>query len=299
MTGPVWTLLRWVFLVAVVIGAWWSWHEAGDEVVWALKQVRPVSLAVAAVLITCGLLLTGLAWQIALSSFGVVGVAREVIPPFFVAQLGKYIPGSVWSFAAQGALGARQGMPARVPAAAAVLFLGLHVATGLTLVGTLGWWTSLPSWLIALCLGTGMIGLLPPVYRILGSRLSGLPCRWSLTRSLRGALVMSPVWFSYGLAVVVLAPGADASVALTLGCAFAVAHAAGIATPVAPAGLGARDGVLVLLIAPVLGATPAGVVALMARLLHTMADFLLAGASWLAMRAFGAPQSSGAVGLDD
>ncbi|MDR7253784.1 uncharacterized membrane protein YbhN (UPF0104 family) [Nocardioides sp. BE266] len=293
MTGPVWSLLRWVFLAAVVAGAWWSWRDSGDDLERALGQVGQGQVALAAVLVVVGLVLTGAVWRLALASLGIRGSAREVVPPFFVAQLGKYIPGSVWSFAAQGALGARRGLPPRVPAAAAVLFLGVHVASGLLLAGLLGWWADLPVWVVALSLLVGLVGLLPAVHRLVGRRVAGTTCDWDVRRSVLGALLMVPVWSCYALALVALAPDTDASLVLTLGCGFAVAHAVGVAVPIAPAGLGARDGVLVVLLAPALGAGPAGMVALVARLLHAVADFAVAGVSWLLMRASGAGEPSG------
>jgi uncharacterized membrane protein YbhN (UPF0104 family) len=293
VTGPVWNVLRGVFLVAVVVGAWWSWRDSGDELRRALGQVAPAQVALAGALVLVGLALTGAVWRVALGAFGLGGPVREVVPPFFVAQLGKYIPGSVWSFAAQGALGARRGLPPRVPAAAAVLFLGAHVASGLLLAGLLGWWTGLPTWVVPLALVAGVVGLVPAVHRAVGSRVAGAECDWTLHHSLLAAALMVPVWACYALALVALAPDVDARTALTLGCAFAVAHAAGVAVPVAPAGLGARDGVLVVLLAPVLGTGPAGMVALVARLLHAVADFAVAAAASLVVRASGARRPSG------
>ncbi len=293
MTGPVWNLLRVAFLVAVVVGAWWSWRDSGDALRDALGQVAPGQVVLAGGLVLAGLVLTGAVWRLALGAFGIRGPVREVVPPFFVAQLGKYIPGSVWSFAAQGALGARRGLPPRVPAAAAVLFLGAHVASGLVLTGLLGWWAELPAWVVPAALAVGIVGLVPAVHRAVGRRVAGTECSWTLRHSLVGAALMVPVWVCYALALAVLAPDVDARLVLTLGCAFAVAHAAGVAVPVAPAGLGARDGVLVVLLAPALGTGPAGMVALVARLLHAVADFVVAAAAWLVVRASAARQPSG------
>lgn len=299
MTGPVWNLLRWAFLLAVVVGAWWSWRDSGDDLARALGQVGPAQVAVSAGLVLVGLVLTGAVWRVALGAFGIAGPVREDVPPFFVAQLGKYIPGSVWSFAAQGALGARRGLPPRVPAAAAVLFLGAHVASGLLLAGVLGWWTPLPAWVVAASLIVGAVGLLPAVHRQVGRRVAGTGCDWGPGHSLRSLLVMVAVWSSYALALGVIAPGVDASLVLVLGCAFAVAHAVGVAVPIAPAGLGARDGALVVLLAPVLGPGATGMVVLVARLLHAVADFAVAGAAWLVMRSSEARQASGPGDGDD
>lgn len=295
MTGTRWAVLRVAFLVAVVAGAAWSWRSSGDELADALGRTDPVRVVVAGVLVLAGLGVTGSVWRLALASFGVGGRWAEVVPPFFVAQLGKYIPGSVWSFAAQGALAARRGLPARLPATAAVLFLGVHVASGLLLVGLLGWWAELPRWLVAGSLVTGTVGLVPAVHRLLGTRLAGVPCGWDLSRSVRGLLVMVPVWIAYAAALAVLVPTADPRTLLTLGCAFALAHAAGVAIPLAPAGLGAREAALVVLLAPVLGTGAAGALAVVARLLHALADFAVAGGSWASVRTSETQHDDGAA----
>lgn len=293
MTGRRWTLVRWTFLVAVVAGAWWSWRASGEELSDALADVSAGRVVVSGVFVVAGLVLTSAVWLVSLGSFDAMpGPHGGAVPSFFVAQLGKYIPGSVWSFAAQGMMGAARGLPARATAAAAILFLGVHVSSGLTAVGLVGWWTTLPRPVVGVALVVGVAGLTPAVYRALGTRLAGAQCDWSIGHSVRGALVMCPAWCCYTISLTALAPSADASAALGLGCAFALAFAVGVAFPIAPAGLGARDGALIVLITPVIGAGPAGAVAVLSRLLHTLADFLLAGLSWCMMRASSRPQAS-------
>ena len=54
---------------------------------------------------------------------------------FFLAQIGKYLPGSVWSFVAQMELGKT---PRRAPPpqrSRRAVFVGLHCATGLLIAG--------------------------------------------------------------------------------------------------------------------------------------------------------------------
>lgn len=293
MTGRRWTALRWVFVVAVVAGIWWSWRSSGGEVARALEDVSVWRVVAGGVLVVCGLLLTGLVWVQALGSVSTAPRPRDALPPFFVAQLGKYIPGSVWSFTAQGVLGAAQGLPARVPATAALLFLGVHVASGLLLVGVLGWWTELPRLLVAASLLAGVVGLAPAGYRFLGSRLSGRTCRWTVSRSAAGGLLMVPVWTCYALALTVLVPAPDAALALGLGCSFALAFAIGVAVPIAPAGLGARDGVLALLVAPLVGTGPATAIVLLGRLVHTVADLALGAIGWWLLHRSGSAPASG------
>ena len=50
---------------------------------------------------------------------------------FFVSQLGKYLPGSVWPVLAQMEFGRRWGAPRRTMLAANVLLLAMVTATGL------------------------------------------------------------------------------------------------------------------------------------------------------------------------
>lgn len=284
MTGRRWLVARWAFVVAVVVSVGWSWRTSGDEISRAVAEVGPGRVAVAIALVVLGLLPTAAVWRTSLGSFGPTGTVRAEAAPFFLAQLGKYVPGSVWSFAAQGALGAARGWPARVPAAAAVLFLGVHLASGLLAVGVVGWWTTLPWWVVGAALLAGGVGVAPTVHRVVGGRLAGRPCAWDLARSGRACALMVPTWLLYAGALAVLAPPRDPRTALLLGCAFVLAFAVGVAVPVAPAGLGARDGVLVLLLAPALGVGAAGAVAVLARLAHTVADGLLGALAWWRLR---------------
>ena len=93
--------LRATFLVAVLAFAWLGLHDRTDEVGSALRatSARGVGLALALVLV--GLLATGLLWRRLMATLGAALPVREGLATFFVGQLGKYIPGSVWSIGAQ------------------------------------------------------------------------------------------------------------------------------------------------------------------------------------------------------
>jgi glycosyltransferase 2 family protein len=66
--------------------------------------------------------------------------------------------------------------------------------------------------------------------------------------------------------------------------AYAAAYAAGFLSLLTPAGLGVREGVLVVALAPVLPAGPALVVALLSRLWMMLAELAGAGVAQLAAR---------------
>lgn len=213
---------------------------------------------------------------------------RHAAAVFFVGQLGKYVPGSVWSFAAQAQLGRRHGVPARSSVTASALFLVVHVFTGLLLggllvvVGAAG--LDLPSlldqkwWWVLVVLGA--LTLAPPVVRTLGDRLAGGGVRTvfgprALVLSL---LLMTAVWTCYGGCLWLLLPPGEVSATdlPTTLAAFAIAHGAGVLFVVAPAGLGAREGVLIALLTPLAGLAAAAAAALLVRVVHALADFTIA-----------------------
>ena len=128
-----------------------------------------------------GLALTGVLWRMLLAALGSPVGMREAGAVFFVGQLGKYVPGSVWSFAAQAQLGRRHGVPARSSITASALFLLLHTVSGLLLGGALAaggavrtdvgrWW-----WLLLAICAARRPG--PAVLRALGDRLAGAGVR--------------------------------------------------------------------------------------------------------------------------
>lgn len=291
MTRPRLLLLaRIAFLVLTVAFAWWGFHGRWDEVADALGRTDAWRLLVAAALTTVGLVLTAVLWRHLLSRVGSAVPVRDAAAVFLVGQLGKYIPGSVWSFAAQARLGRAHGVPARASVAASSVFLLVHTMTGIVLgsvvVAAGAVPTDLPAWLWLLAALGAAAALAPPVVRRIAGSIAGREV--SVTFALRdlaaAAALMAAVWLAYGAAVrVLLGPASAADLATATG-AFALSHAAGVLLVLAPAGLGAREGVLVALLGPLVGLGPAAAVALLARVVHTVADFAAAGGSALAGR---------------
>lgn len=281
--GRVLLAARAAFVVLTVAFAWWGfrgrWHEVGDAIV----ATGPGELLLAVAVTLVGLLLTAVLWRHLLARLGSPVPQRDAAAIFFVGQLGKYIPGSVWSFAAQAQLGRRHRVPGRSSVAASAVFLLLHTFTGVTIGSALAAAdvldTDLPRWLWTLAALGGAVALLPPVVRPLGSRIAGKDAAIAFTgRDLAVAVaLLLGTWTAYGAALLVLLPSA-ADPSAVVG-AFALSHAAGVLLVFAPAGLGAREGVLIALLGPVVGTTPAAAAALLARVVHTLADFAAAAVS--------------------
>uniref|UniRef100_UPI0026053D5D hypothetical protein n=1 Tax=uncultured Nocardioides sp. TaxID=198441 RepID=UPI0026053D5D len=132
------TVARAGFLVAVVAFAAWGLQGSWRELVVALSSTPPPGLAVAAGLVLLGLLTTCGAWLRLLAGYGHRLPRDDGRRVFFVGQLGKYIPGSVWSMGAHADLARGFGVPVRVTVGTSLAFLGLNVATaGLLAFGML------------------------------------------------------------------------------------------------------------------------------------------------------------------
>ena len=126
---------RWLFLGVVLAGALLAFRGHGDEIVSAIGSTSVASVGGASALVLAGLGLTSVAWLALLRGFGhrlPGGIGRSV---FFVGQLGKYVPGGVWSIGAHAHLARDHGVPVRVTASTSLTFLGLNLATAAAVVG--------------------------------------------------------------------------------------------------------------------------------------------------------------------
>lgn len=286
--APLLTALRAAFLVAVLTFAWFGLRGRLNEVGDALGDTSPGGVAAAVLLVLLGLGATGLLWLRLMASLGARLPLRDGLATFFVGQLGKYIPGSVWSIGAQAQMAGRHAVPARATITAGLLFLGYHVATAV-MVGTLTlllgrldspW----PDWLSFVGLVVSAAGLLPVVVRQAGQRVAGREVVVGWMDTVVAVALMALAWAAYALSLVLLSPSLPWRDAAAYGAAFALAYAVGVVVVIAPAGVGAREACFVLLLAPVIGVAAATALALLARVVHTVADGLMAAGWWTAAR---------------
>lgn len=284
-----------LILVVVTIALWRNWEEVRGD----LGRLGPGTLAAATALALLSPFFTVLGWRVLLDDLG----SRLHLAPasgvFFVGQLGKYLPGSVWSVVVQTDMAARLGVPRRRTAVVGMLSIALSALTGmiaglpaLPVLLTRGeavipWWSLLILILVLLLL------LWPPLLNLGIRTMFRVLRREPLEHDLSHAAVgLSSLWFTSswligGLSVWVMARGlapvdADASRLLLVAVSgYLLAAGVGMFSIVVPAGVGVRDGVLVLLLTtqmPVLSATAVVVVA---RFLTVVADVVWALAGWL------------------
>jgi uncharacterized membrane protein YbhN (UPF0104 family) len=231
-----------------------------------------------------------LAWRRLLADLGSklpVLVAARVT---FVSQLGKYVPGAVWSFAAHVELGHDYDVPRRRGAASVVVALAVAVATGLAIAAIalpfaapgvarkyLLFIAVVP--VIAVCLAPPVLSRnLNLALRLIRQEPLEHPISW---RGLVVALGWTVAgWLLFGLQVWLLLAdvvhdGAR-SMVLALG-AYAFACSVALVLVVFPGGIGAREVLLVAALAPVLASGPALAIALAARLVTTVCDLTWGG----------------------
>ncbi|MCW2544767.1 MAG: hypothetical protein JWM40_2319 [Frankiales bacterium] len=268
----------------------------------SLDQVSPLALAGALVALGVGLVLSMLSWRAVLAERGSPLPVRQAGRIFFVGQIGKYVPGSVWPLLTQATMGKRVGVPRTRMVTAGLVALAMSVATGLV-TGLLCVGTLLEHqgrvYLIALLvlLPFALAGLHPKVLNALLARALKLARRAPLEQPLSTRGVLVPValllgcWAMFGVQAWLLVRdiGGDdlSALALAVG-SFALASTLGTLFIIAPAGAGVREAVLVLGLAPVLSGGQALTVAVLSRLVATVADGLAAGLALLAARRGGA-----------
>ena len=92
-----------VIVAAFVVALWRNWQEVSGEL---RKLSGPVVLG-AFVLVAAAPVLTLMGWRVLLEDLGTHLPAAPASSVFLVGQLGKYLPGSVWTVVAQAEMGAR------------------------------------------------------------------------------------------------------------------------------------------------------------------------------------------------
>jgi len=283
-----------VVLGAVVIALWRNWEAVSTE----LRRLDARVVAAAFVIGIAPPIFTMFAWRVLLRDLG----THLALPPaasiFFVGQLGKYVPGSVWTVVMQTEMGARVRVPRRRMAMTGLVMLFLSVLGGAVVAlpalprlltqsmsGFSPWWGVAGVVLV-------LTVLHPPVLNSLITRALRLVRREPLEHDLSAAAIIQSMllilgaWISTGLSVLVvastLAPDADpASLALVCISGFALASVLGMVSFLLPAGVGVREAVLLLLITVLMPASAATAVVVLVRFLNVVTDVLLAGLGWL------------------
>ena len=289
------TVVRIVVAAAVAVALVWGVARNWTEISQDLQRVSLGALLLSFVPAAVGTWLTMLGWRVVLADLGSPLHVAPAAGVWFVGQLGKYLPGSVWTVLVQADMASHLHVPRRRTGVASLVTIGLSVLTGL-LVGA----PSIPlllqrpdsSGLVWVLLGIPLLALLcwPPVLdRIVGWGLRVLrqpPLEKNLSgRAVLGAvLIFCVAWLCFGVHILVLANAVGAEPSATLLVAsltgFALSGALSMVTIILPAGLGAREGLLTLILASAMPASAGTAVAIVSRFVVTLVDVLAAAGGW-------------------
>ena len=288
-------------VLSFVVGALVDRFRAVD---WRNLRPDAACLGGAVALLAVSGVVSGTGYHMLLVSFGHPIRWTTMLGVVWVSQLGKYVPGKVLSVAGGMWLLKKQNVPVAVGMAINVMLMGLYVVVGLmvaaplvvfeklTLLGPLTWLWSL------LILAGGVVMLHPRVFVgaiNFGLRRLGrepLPSRLRL-RDYGGPLAMICFqWLLIGMAFW-LAARSVADVPLARApfviSATALAVTIGFVAVFAPAGLGVREGLLLLLLAPVLGDATTAIVIVSVRFFQVVVEASLAGVGAIILRLTPAP----------
>lgn len=288
--------LRLVLVAAVIAAVGFALVSSWDEVAPYLSGFNASAIVLALLCALAAPVLTMLGWRSMLASLGSPLPAAPAGAIFFVAQLGKYVPGSIWAIVAQAEMGARFGVPRRRVGVVGLLSIALALLTGAViglpslpvLLGS----TELGGLAIVLVVILLAVACYPPVLNWGVSRALTLLRRPQLEHPLTGRAIIAMLtwftlaWVSSGLMVLVTAvdlAGVDwrePQVLLGAVCGFALASAFGMISVLFPAGVGVRDGFLALVLAATMPLAAAVAVAVIVRFLTIVIDLLVASVGW-------------------
>jgi uncharacterized membrane protein YbhN (UPF0104 family) len=287
-------LLALLVVAAVSIAVARNWRQVSADI----ARIDARTFALAAALACLPPLFTVMGWRILLAD---LGSPLHVAPAggiFFVGQLGKYVPGAVWSIVAQAEMGVRLHIPRRRMAVVAFVSVAIAAICGL-IVGTPAVpllitrddSTATTGWVVLLAVPLLAVVLWPRLLNRAIATVLRVLRREPLERELSGRAILSATllfigaWVSSGMHVFVLARATSSGyetdqLLLATLSGFALASSLAMFSVVLPAGVGVREGVLVLILAPVTSTSAATAVVVISRFLTVAADVLFALVGW-------------------
>jgi len=285
-------IVRIVVAVAVVVALVWGVARNWTEISQDLQRVSIGALLLSFVAAALGTWLTMVGWRVILADLGSPLHLAPAGGVFFVGQLGKYLPGSVWTVLVQADMASHLHVPRRRTGVTGLVTIGLSVPTGLP-VGL----PALPLLLQRSAGSSGWLLLAVPLFVVLvWPALLNRLIAWGLrvlrrepleeTLSARAILttvgLYALAWVLFGVHILVLALAVGGGTGVTLASltGYALAGSLGMLTVILPAGLGARDGILAIVLASAMPLSAGTAVALVSRFVVTVVDVLAAAAGW-------------------
>lgn len=258
----VWRIVQIGFLIAALAYTAVQLRRNWNEVKISAADLHPnwmlISTASAVVIATYAFLIQS--WRTLIAGEGSSLPFLAAARIWFIANLGRYIPGKVWSIAALNVLAAREGVRGTAAAGAAVLGTLINIGAGFGVVALSGsrLLTELPQALRvgsivgSICFMIGVVALpwiLPPAAEWAARRFgkSVPPVRIPAANLFTAVTINVLSWFSYGFAFQLFTnavmPNVTGSVAQFTGV-WTASYTLGYLAFFAPGGIGVREGVM-------------------------------------------------------
>ncbi|MBU6366261.1 MAG: flippase-like domain-containing protein, partial [Gemmatimonadetes bacterium] len=204
------------------------------------------------------------AWRLLLEGWGGRLSYGAAVQVWTIANLGRWIPGKVWSVGALGVLAERAGVNAIAAYGAALLGTALNLGAGCAVAMLLGaqalrainpiWGRMVWIGLVAFLVAVAVLPRLLPVLLGRFARRRGVPMG---ARQLRAARLWSVVavhflsWVGYGVAFWLFTRGVAPAISgnpIAFIAVYAASYLAGYLVLIAPGGVGVREGTLAALL---------------------------------------------------
>lgn len=289
------TILRYVLLATVIGFAIFYLVSQWDEVSQAVKVIAPASIILSLLFVAIGLGFGTLSWIIILNGLGPRVPVLRAAQILLVGQLGKYVPGSVWSYVMQMELGRQYGVARPRVLITSLYAAGVGVVASLIL-GALALPIMLREnaellWLFAL-LPIGLVCLHPRVMTWLASLVLRIFRRppldhvvsFNVVAGALGTALVSYICFGVHIFLLVNSlVDPDFGTLVLLTGAMSIGFTAGLVAFLLPSGLGAREAVLIGAMTLLLTLPEAAAMSAVSRVMFTLTDLAAAGAAAIAV----------------
>jgi uncharacterized membrane protein YbhN (UPF0104 family) len=285
-------IAQWVFAAVVLFFAARSlatqWDKVGSRLTHIQFGWQWIGAATALVFLTYALLIEG--WRRVLGAWDSQLPFMQASRIWFLSNLGKYVPGNIWSLTAMGMMARKRGMSAIAAAGSSVIMQMVSLATGTAIVMV----TSAKLLGQPLLVGAAVIVLaivllsapkfLPPlavwVSTLIGRDIA--PPSVPATSIWTAAVASTLSWLFYGLAFQLFVRGLLGAAPGEISSYIAVYTAAyilGFISPIAPAGLGVREFTLAAFMTQLglANEVDAALIAIAARLWLTVVELIPSG----------------------
>jgi uncharacterized membrane protein YbhN (UPF0104 family) len=283
---------QWVFAALVLFFAFRAlagqWNQVGARLLHIRFGWEQIVLATFLVLITYALLIEG--WRRILSAWDSHLAFRHAARIWFLSNLGKYVPGNIWSLTAMSVMARERGLSGLAAAGSSILMQSVSLATGTAIVMVTSAKLLGQPVLVGAAVSLLVVGLLmaprflPPL-AVWAGRLSG---RDIVTPTIPAASIWTAAfastlsWLLYGVAFQLFVSGLLGSAPGEISsyiAAYSAAYILGFISPIAPAGLGVREITLAAFMTQLglANEADAALVAIAARLWLTVVELVPSG----------------------